>query len=96
MTNTYKISADNITTFMTASNCVCCKQMGAGCSLAHLNLGEIEECFYSSIAQALAEERERMRGIIEGLNEYKHLDFPDRLIRKADLLSSLDKLTDKE
>jgi len=49
-----------------------------------------------AIQQAIAEERERVVGIIEGLNEYKHLDFPDRLIRKADLLSSLDTLTDKE
>jgi len=69
MTNTEKRLEDKLHTFITASNCACCKQMGSGCSLAHLNSGEIKECFATSIAQARAEERERVVEFIKDKSE---------------------------
>ena len=56
--------------------------------------------FETSITQALAEERERMRGEIEKLDNYKMTKpwsgIVETFIVKSDLLSSLDNLTDNK
>jgi len=56
------------------------------------------EMLTSKIAQTLAEERERVRGVIrnqEGASLPDLYSMSDDIISKSDLLSSLDKLTDK-
>ena len=63
-----------------------------------LNKG-IRQFLSTSIAQALAEERERVMGVIrnqEGASLPDSYSMDDDIISKADLLSSLDKSVNKD